>query len=296
MDFTRLPVPPPWRASDDESTYVNDITGETINEHPLQRALAQKVTEDTMALIPAGVGPETKNEVDIIAPLSNKNAPNGRPFLEIDNKESNTTQLAPLDNNAAAQKLATKAARGKYTDYRCMWKEVGLFGDTNSYGLTLRYFEDGSTEIKFDGVDGMWVSTQLEGHYGPIERIDLFIGAKIKVFGRHLSINSTGASATQWIEEEGKRLSKQQNWLQERVESVGKVPVVRRPPPVGPLQFSGRSNKPAGSDNLRMLTMENAKLSEQLATLGLSHCVAPSFYTKEHKLHSLDSRTGTLKK
>ena len=88
---------------------------------------------------------------------------------------------------------------------------------------------------------------------------------------------------------------KQQNWLQERVESVGKVPVVRRPPPVGPLQFSGRSSKPAGSDNLRMIFMENAKLHEQLATLGMGHCVPPSYYTKEHKNQSQDSRLVSTK-
>ena len=282
MDYSTFPVPPPWVLR--EGSYHNDVTGETISEHPVQRALNRSASDK----LPGE--PETKGEVDILPPESSETAPNGRPFLEIDTKASNNvTQLEPLDTRAA-DKLTAKASRGKYTDYRCMWKEVGLFGDTNSYGLTLRYFEDGSAEVKFDGVEGMWVATQLEGHYGPIDRIDLFVGAKIKVFGRHLSINSTGASATQWIEEEGKRLMKQQNWLQERVESVGKVPVVRRPPPLGPLQFSGRSSKPAGSDNLRMITMENAKLNEQLAGLGMSHCVPPPFMTKEHRLHSQDSR------
>lgn len=287
MDYSSLPLPPPWREHTTSGQYYNELTGESTSEHPVQRALRNRSSGDKVR---ASGEPEMKGEVAMQPSESN----NGRPFLEIDTKTSNATQLVPLDSSAA-DKLAARASRGKYTDYRCMWKELGLFGDTNSYGLTLRYFEDGSTEIKFDGVEGMWVATQLEGHYGPIERIDLFVGAKIKVFGRHLSINSTGATATRWIEDEGRRLMKQQNWLQERVESVGKVPVVRRPPPVGPLQFSGRSSKPAGSDNLRMIFMENAKLHEQLATLGMGHCVPPSYYTKEHKNQSQDSRFASTK-
>ena len=44
-----------------------------------------------------------------------------------------------------------------------------------------------------------------------------------------------------------------------------------------------------------MITVDNAKLSEQLATLGMSHCVPPSFYTKEHKIQSQDSRFTSTK-
>ena len=176
MDYSILPVPPPWREDKTSGLYYNDLTGETISEHPVQRALQKRSSKDSDG---TSGEPETKGEVDIQAPEPSNTISNGRPFLEIDTKVSNATQLVPLDMSTS-DKLTAKSLRGKYTDYRCMWKEVGLFGDTNSYGLTLRYFEDGSTEIKFDGVEGMWVATQLEGHYGPIEKIDLFVGAKIK--------------------------------------------------------------------------------------------------------------------
>jgi hypothetical protein len=101
-----------------------------------------------------------------------------------------------------------------------------------------------------------------------------------------MSIASCSASACRWIEDEAVRLSKQQEWLQQRVESVGAVPVVQRAPPEGPLQHQGRSSKPAGSDNLRMKAVNNAKLAEQLAILGMASCVAPSFYTKTHQKDS----------
>jgi hypothetical protein len=272
-----MPVPPPWRENDEGDGWVNDITEEVSLEHPLKRVLEKRSLAATAsALVVSGAEGglvETKDDSDALVP-------GGKPAT------GGAKQLVPLDNESARKltKASNKALRGRYSDYRCLWKEKGLFGETNSYGLVMRYYEDGSTDIKFDGVDGMWVATQLEGHYGPIEKIDLFVGAKIKIFGRHLSINSTGASTTHWIEEEGKRLMKQQNWLQERVESVGKVPIIRRPPPIGPLSFSGRSSKPAGGDNLRMITVNNGKLLEQLATLGMSHCgnSMPGFWTSEH--------------
>lgn len=273
-----MPVPPPWRENDEGEGWVNDITEEVVLEHPLKRVLDRKrAKEGSSDLVSAGNGMgETKDDSQAVVP--------------VDMPASGAMQLMPIENESARKLTmpSSKALRGRYSDYRCQWKEKGLFGETNSYGLMLRYYEDGSTDIRFDGVDGMWVATQLEGHYGPMEKIDLFVGAKIKIFGRHLSINSTGASTTHWIEEEGKRLMKQQNWLQERVESVGKVPVVRRPPPVGPLSFSGRSNKPAGGDNLRMITVNNGKLLEQLATLGMGHCgdSLPGFWTQEHWLDS----------
>jgi hypothetical protein len=156
----------------------------------------------------------------------------------------------------------------KSWDFRCLWKELGLFGNVNSYGLTIRYFEDGQTVIKFDGLDGQWVFSQLQGNHGPIERYDLFVGAKVRVFGRHLTISSTNASTCQWIDEEGKRLLKRQDWLQSKIEAVGGVPVVRRNEPIGvKCNFTKKAN--SGNADLRRIFTENTKLMEQFSALGL---------------------------
>jgi hypothetical protein len=192
----------------------------------------------------------------------------------------------PLANPLNEKSLKARMRGQKYQDFRCMWKEFGLMGETNSYGLVIRYYPDGQTVIKFDGVEGMWHLSQLTGPYGPIDRYDLFVGAKVMVFGRHMSIASCGASTCRWIEDEGRRLAQQQEWLQQRIESVGAVPLVHRAPPVGPNSAQGRSGKPAGSDDLRRRANQNAKLAEQLAGLGMAHCVAPTFYTKFHTADS----------
>lgn len=88
-----------------------------------------------------------------------------------------------------------------------------------------------STQIIFDGVDGEWLFTVLEGPYGPIDRYDLFIGAKIKIFGRHLTISSANASVCHWIDQQGRKLEKKITWIQEKIEKVGAVPIIRREAP-----------------------------------------------------------------
>jgi hypothetical protein len=209
-------------------------------------------------------------------------------MVSMDQNSAPPQQLAthPLANPLNNKSLKARMKGMKYTDFRCMWKEFGLMGETNSYGLVIRYYPDGQTVIKFDGVEGMWHLSKLVGPYGPIDRYDLFVGAKVTVFGRHMSIASCSASTCRWIEEEGRRLAQQQEWLQQRIESVGAVPLVQRAPPVGPNSAQGRSGKPAGSDDLRRRANENAKLAEQLAGLGMANCVAPTFYTKFHTADS----------
>ena len=42
----------------------------------------------------------------------------------------------------STQALRTKMKGMKYTDFRCVWKELSLMGQTNAYGLTIRYYPD----------------------------------------------------------------------------------------------------------------------------------------------------------
>jgi hypothetical protein len=282
-DFELFPLPPAWRHNASDMTYINEDTGEVSTIHPYQRVLdkraaaeASKYSSGHDMVMQDGLGHMREDGAD--GPLF-VDASTSVVSMEQNSAGAGSQMGAPIRDNDLKKRMKGQ----KYSDFRCLWKEFGLMGETNSYGLVIRYYPDGQTVIKFDGVEGIWHLSQLMGPYGPVDRCDLFVGAKVTVFGRHLSIASTGASTCRWIEEEGLRLSKQQEWLQQRVESVGAVPCVQREPPKGPLQHQGRSGKPAGSDNLRMLTVNNAKLAEQLAQLGMAHCVAPSFYSKTHK-------------
>lgn len=141
--------------------------------------------------------------------------------------------------------------------------------------MIIRCYDDMSTQIKFDGVEGEWLFTTLEGPYGPVDRYDLFIGAKIKVFGRHLTISSANATVCHWIDQQSKKLEHKIKWLQEKIEKVGSVPIIRRDAPKV-MRHITRSEKAAGYQNLRKLKIDLAKLGEQLSELGLSHLVGSS--------------------
>lgn len=236
--YEAVPLPPPWRLLA-SGQYANEITGEESNAHPFLRLIAG----DNKSAAP--------EEED------GQSGTPGRPYLG-----SDTVAVAPASAAGKPQKL-------KHWDFRCTWKELGLFGNVNSYGLTVRYYEDGQTVVNFDGLDGRWHFSQLDGPHGPLDRYDLFVGAKIQIFGRHLTIAATNASTCQWIDEEGRRLLKRQDWLQSKIESVGAVPVVRRPTPTG---IKGNFGKKANSGNadLRRISNDNKKLGEQLAGLGMA--------------------------
>jgi hypothetical protein len=321
--FELYPLPPPWRYDKVELIYVNDDNGEVSTIHPYQRLLDKRAAEasgGSSASVASTSGNVTTTKVKVKETGTSEGKESypqdGLGYMREDSSDgplfigevegtslvvTNNTEASDTVNNAQQQSVATSAPSApsapidpktlklkmkgmKYSDFRCVWRELNLMGETNAYGITIRYYPDGQTVIKFDGVDGSWFFSQMYGPYGPIDRYDLFVGAKVTVFGRHLTISAAGASQCHWIEEEGARLSKQQEWLQQRVESVGAVCCVKRAPPQGPLQHNGRSSKPAGGINLRWLQNGNNKLLEQLATLGMSHCTPPLFWTKEHKI------------
>ena len=239
-----MPLPPPWVVNPSGDGWLNQITQAVSLEHPWELFIRAK-----------GIPPQSEEDGGVLL---------GRPPYEFGSDESRAVAL--VSDGAST--------RGLHWDFRCVWKELGLFGHVNSYGLTIRYFEDGRTVIKFDGLDGKWMFSQLLGSHGPLDRYDFFVGAKVRIFGRHLTISSTNASTCQWIDDEGKRLLKKQDWLQSRIESVGAVPAVRRNEPIGiKCNFTRKGN--SGNADLRRIHSENTKLLEQLASLGMaSTCAA----------------------
>ena len=125
-----------------------------------------------------------------------------------------------------------------------------------------------------DGAEASWQQTNVFTKYGMADRDDFFIGSKIIVFGRHLTICSCPFEICREIEERGDKLREKQAWLQSKIESVLAVPVVPRK------EMDGSRLKMrhtfTGKSNLRQLVRENNRLIEQLFSLGLSHLVSTS--------------------
>jgi hypothetical protein len=178
--------------------------------------------------------------------------------------------LERADTEGIAQLAELNMPSGKYYEYHCQWNERDLFGKVNLYGLSLRFYEEGGgrTLIKFDGLVGEWVFSTLQGNYGPIDQHDLYIGAKITVFGRHLTISSASGSAMRWIEKEKRRLEKHQDYFREKIATVGKVPCVKGKDATCIRHIT--RDKPPGQVDLRRLQLDTARLGEQIASLGLS--------------------------
>lgn len=287
VSLLNYPLPPPWTKRIDKEggiIYINDITGKESIEHPAASLFSTHFSSTAPQPTPGSPGSTIQKEQaeegdNQNGKLTNDNLSDvNSPEMDVIWFEGVEKRPDTLPNNNDSCGSATvpthnskKKSTGAFFDYRCEWKDTGLFGERNAYGLTVRYFDDdGRTTIRFDGVDGAWHFSILEGARGPVERYDLFVGARIKVFGRSLTITSTTASNCAWIEAEGAKLYKRQDWLREKIESVGAVPIVRKPI-VAAIKNVTRSAKPAGQVNLRKIYDENAQLCEQLLQLGLGH-------------------------
>jgi hypothetical protein len=169
-----------------------------------------------------------------------------------------------------------KLPEGKYSEYRCEWQELGLFGNVNAFGLNIRYYyANNETWVKIDeGVESTWQAAVIETKYGMVDRYDFFVGSQITVFARHLTICSCPFEVCREIEKLGKVLTEKQLWLRSKIESVRGVPVV---PAKNPNKDSMTlRHTSTGKCNLRQLIRENNRLVEQLYALGMGHlCNSP---------------------
>lgn len=249
---TALPLPPPWKCVD--GIYLNEITGETNEKHPFVVAL-ELLNESNN---------DPKNEV-FLTNQEVKGPDEGDSMLNTASLNNSNTLLTETMNMNTMSTTNTP----QFVDFKCNWEKIGLFEDRDLFGLTIRYYENGVTCLKFDGANKEWIETVVEGPNGPVDRYDLFIDGKVKIFGRTISISTTCASNCHWIYNEGQKLLKKQSWLQSKIESIGAVPVVKRPPPKVAQGF--RAAKSEGQTNLRRIVSENIKLGEQMVDLGLGH-------------------------
>lgn len=242
-----FPPPPPWRKERDDTTgedmFINDVTGEKTDTHPLLVHINKERQDDYQSQDqPATAGTE----------------------------EGSDSRVTTMKSEFAEEKVEDFCG-GEHLDFRCEWKEIGLKGNILSYGITLKYFvEDQHFELVFDGVDATWKYSKLDGKYGPVDKYDLFIGSKITLFGRHLSISSTNCDNCRTIDNTESKLKKKRAYLQEKIETLGVTPVVRRATQERVRNIT-RSSSKTGHGNLRQLRNEILKLSEQMGELGLAH-------------------------
>mmetsp|Transcript_11697 Transcript_11697/g.19579 ORF Transcript_11697/g.19579 Transcript_11697/m.19579 type:complete len:306 (-) Transcript_11697:155-1072(-) len=299
-EYYRL-LPPHWcevEMEDGSISYRNDITQEETAEHPfvtfiqmrkqmmdeansddlmfsLEAALAEKHSSNDLSRTPDtdpvnGIE-NTANGVSTpktIVAVGDTPSPSS-PAQQVVNENKNSSD--PLQTQPLEGLAELNFPSGKYFDYHCQWSERDLFGKVNLYGLTLRYYyEDNErrTLVKFDGLVGEWVYSKLDGAYGPLCEYDFYIGAKVCVFGRHLTISSASGSAIRWIENEKKRLEKQQNYYRDRIFAVGSVPCVKGKDAMA-VRHITRDRAPGKVDVRRML-MDTTRLGEQFASLGLA--------------------------
>ena len=269
MSLDLFPPPPPWRrvvnAEDQSVWYVNETTSEQTTIHPLSRYHNER--NDTDAVTSSG---NHINDTD----RDRRNHPSSSDDMDTltatENRHHRTAALAD-----GADGFLPPSSN---LQFRCTWKELGLFGDRQVFGLTIMYSpEDQKTLVNFDGIDNAsWQYSSLEGPHGPCNRYDLFIGSRIKLLGRTLTISSASTAACHWIDREYVKLLKQQDYLITKVESVGSKPIVMRPQNQPMLNIKRDEKGSGGRCDLRKVVNENARLGEQLASLGLGHFVAMS--------------------
>ena len=126
--YMSIPLPPPWRKIEKDSNVINESPNK-----PNYPVYLNERTGEIVETHPLKVALDDKNH-------------NSQHFIQIN--DSN-------DSKNSKHNLT-------FYDFRCSWKEAGLFGDVDSFGLTLRFYDDLSTQIKFDGVSGIWLLAKLE--------------------------------------------------------------------------------------------------------------------------------------
>lgn len=146
-------VPPPWRLLP-KGGYINDVTGEMSESHPMEKLLHQR-----------NVPNENVNEV----------GENHRPgasavkfpsmALPIPLEETPSVGLMDATERSLHEEVRSQNAGVncclktpvQFTEYRCTWSERNLFGNSLVFGLTIHFFQsDHSCIIKFDDVDAHW--------------------------------------------------------------------------------------------------------------------------------------------
>lgn len=285
MEGLEYLLPPHWHKDSQGAGFYNILTNESSEINPFEKYLEARSKyfgNNTSGISnPPTPQRDTTRSGNYLSNSPNTHQNNDNLHVEFDDSVSNVSydfqHEAPQTNNNNTSSPTTNniistremELKGKWYAYKCQWNERDCFGKVSLYGLTIRYYEDNSTLIKFDGIQGEWFYSSLQGDYGPITHHDLYIGAKINIFGRHLTISSANGAAIQWSEKEYKRLMAQQQAYHNKILSVRETPCIRLKEPKAVRNIT-RDDKSAANVDLRKVLIDNAKLGEQLVNLGLS--------------------------
>lgn len=263
-------LPPNWHLHEDGKTYFNEVTQDETEENPFQQYLKirDRILCDRELMWGKFLNPQrhtSKNQEQLVQ----KSGIDGANCIG----DSETMEVPEMKTSNQG---SNSTGQVKHLEYYCKWNDRDAFGKNTVHSLTIRYYdgEDRKTMVRIDGMDAQWTFSALEGPYGAIGKHDLYIGAKITIFGSHMTISGANSIACKWIAKEAKRLEKQQAHFQGQIESVGQMPAVRRQHYKEVLRHVDRESKSQGQRNLRKLLNENAKLGEQLADLGLARQLA----------------------
>lgn len=232
--FAQAPLVPPWEArvvgGDSPSVqFVDTISGDVTTEHPGLRCLLQLIRE---------------REPD-------------RRSVPLERSPTSTLSSRPSTTNSKPR--GTAAPLTAELEFTSWWKELSIEGAMVTHKLVLTHdlqtgffrvcIDDSSLELEVD---------KLDGKYGIVEPIDLFVGATITLFGKKVTLMRASSATVRWIEAQAVRFNRIIRKLREqlRVYGIEPVSVPHRP------RLEGRG---PGSTNLRLLRREIDMLQEQLA-------------------------------
>jgi hypothetical protein len=191
--YSDLPIPPPWRIIvDDERegklVFVNDVTGEVSQNHPFLK------------------------EIDQITAIRRSLEEKTRVSEFYDDKNN-------LDRDSGVQ-----LRRGRPSaDFTCTWKHIPPVGKAINYSLTIHFYPDESAKVVIHNVEGAkYELTHIDGVFGNVTRLDLFIGATIKLFGRNMTISGTSVHIANEIEAVAKVLQRKNAWIISKLQGLGK--------------------------------------------------------------------------
>jgi hypothetical protein len=144
-------------------------------------------------------------------------------------------------------------------EFTSWWKELSIEGASVTHQLVLVHdLQTGFFRVRIDESSLELEVDKLDGKYGIVEPIDLFVGATVTLFGKKVTLMRASSATVRWIEAQADKLNKVIRQLRQQLHIYGIEPasVPHRP---------RLENRGPGSTNLRLLRHEVDMLQDQLA-------------------------------